>query len=69
MSDSVTDSTTGATLLRTGRPARVMYTLCSMGTKIMVHDRPRSMAGTEAEMCSKKNGARRDDYAAAVYLP
>ena len=33
MIDSVTDSTTGAILERTGRPARVMYTLCRVGGK------------------------------------
>lgn len=54
MSDSVTDSTTGATLLRTGRPARVMYTLCSVGRKSKVRDRPRNVAGVGAEMRREK---------------
>lgn len=59
MSDSVTDSTTGATLLRTGRPARVMYTLCSVGTKSKVRDRPRNVAGVGAEMRWEKRRSPR----------
>ena len=68
MSDSVTDSTTGATLLRTGRPARVMYTLCSVGTKNTARDRqaPKRGGGRGGDVF-EKDGARRDEQAAAVY--